>query len=146
MSDVCNPTQTINNYSSGSYAIDPCNASSSIGIFDKPATGSECPCRSGYKPTALSHTFNSSDIVELGYPVMSGELSFYIRNVSQGKSNVTIGLVNRGSGSGSVFIYQKSGNYGTPGITMDMTNISSLGEFKLNYPVESECRWTFRGF
>lgn len=140
MSDVCNPTQTINNYSSGSYAIDPCNAATSIGSYDRPTSDSDsCLCMSGFKSLSTTWTLTSTDIPALGKEFCKGELNFYVQD-GAGVVSFAQGTIAKTSNLITPRIYQRNGN---------LTNVTYTGtatSASFTWTPAVSGYWTFRGF
>lgn len=140
MSSVCDPTQTINNYTSGSYAIDPCNAGTSIGSYDQSSSGADsCLCISGYKSLSTTWTLTSTDIPSFGKEYCKGELNFYVQNGS-GVVSFAQGTIAKTLGTITARIYQRNGN---------LTNVTSTGSgtsATFTWTPAVSGYWTFRGF
>lgn len=139
MSSVCDPSGRISSYDLN-VVIDPCNAGTSIGTFDKPTTATDCLCRSGFKPKSTTWTFTTADIPELAQPTPKGELNFYMED-GAGYAAFVQGALVKVNNKIYPQIYQRNGNLTS--LTIPTTLLADSVTYTVSPAVYGY--WTFRG-
>lgn len=136
---MCDAASRISSYSTPYVAIDPCNASTSIGNYDKPTTGDDCLCMSGFKPLSSTWTLTSADIPLLSTEFVKGELNFYVQD-GAGVVSFVQGTVAKTSGTITARAYQRNGNLTNVAFASTATTIT------ITWSPAVSGYWSFRGF